>query len=134
MAVVGSPDARRCGSRFCFEFFFIWVFLRCDVGWLIGLVDICLIVLCDAGSYWVDLGLIIWCSEIFVFECFVNFFFPKWDCVWFWKLIHWFSKIIFEWFLTTSTWSCMSFEYTGLSLRVSEREGLCSGQKIEWKK
>jgi len=47
------------------------------------------------------------------------------------KLIHWFSKILFEWFLTTSTWSCMSFGYTGLSLRVGEREGLCSRQRIE---
>ena len=32
----------------------------------------CLIVLCDVGINWVYLGLIIWCSEIFVFFSFLN--------------------------------------------------------------
>ena len=37
------------------------------------------------------------------------------------KLIQWFSKILFEWFLTTSIWLCKSFGYIGLSFRMSER-------------
>ena len=55
------------GSGFCFEFCFIFldlfevwckqIYLRWDVGWLIGWADLCLIALYDTGSNWVDLGL-----------------------------------------------------------------------------
>ena len=57
-----------CGSSFCFEIFFIWVCLRFDGGWLFGLVELCLIVLCDIGSKWVDLDLIIDVVRFFFFN------------------------------------------------------------------
>ena len=46
--------------------FEVWCLM---IGWLSWS---CLIVLCDVGINWVDLGLIIWCSEIFVFFSFLN--------------------------------------------------------------
>ena len=82
------------GSGFCFEFYFIfldlfevwckWIYLRWDVGWLIGWADLCLIALCDTRSNWVDLGLM---EGGFLFlECNVNFYFSKWECMaWIWE-------------------------------------------------
>ena len=77
------------GSGFCFEFYFIfldlfevwckWIYLRWDVGWLIGWADLCLIALCDTRSNWVDLGLM---EGGFLFlECNVKFYFSKWECM-----------------------------------------------------
>ena len=56
------------GSGFCFEIFLIWVCLKFDGGWLFGLVELCLIVLCDIGSKWVDLDLIIDVVRFFFFN------------------------------------------------------------------
>ena len=47
------------GLVFVLKYFLIWVCLRFDGGWLFGLVELCLIVLCDTRSKWVDLDLII---------------------------------------------------------------------------
>ena len=116
------------GSGFCFEFYFIfWIYLRWDVGWLIGWVDLCLIALCDTGPNWVDLGLM---EGGFLFlECNVNFYFSKWECiVLIWKTGT--GLVIFFYNLSQNT--CLVYIFwIGLSFKEKR---LCYGAKKKMKK
>ena len=91
----------------CFLFGYVWGLI------LEGWVDPCLIVLCDVGSNWVDLGLIIDVvrKNFFFLWMFCNFF-PKWNYVWFWKVDIGLMRFSFEFCL--NTWlsiNCISFGY-----------------------
>ena len=106
-----------------------------DVGWLIGWVDICLILLCDAGSNWLDLGLIIVVRFFFWMLC---TFFPKWDYVWFWKmstsLVSFFFFLMFlKYIVMYNLWILIwAWERERERERERGRERcLCSGKRRE---
>ena len=101
--------------------------MRGDVGWLIGWVDLCLIVLCDIGSNWIDLGLMYW-GFLFL-ECNVNFYFSKWESmVLIWKMGT--GLVICFCNLSQNTWFAYIFSF-GL-VWASERSIYVMARRRKW--